>query len=108
MGRAQGTKKPGNFTQILGERRGVQNSLAHKPGEPSTLIVSRSSTKCSVCGQGADYNEKTHKTILGYQKDPGPGCGALWTHITSSYTGSDIEQATRALRPDLVYVSINF
>lgn len=63
----------------------------------ATLIVGRSSSKCSNCNKDADYNELTHEHTLGYF--PGPGCGARFTKIISYYVGT--KEVTMALRPDL-------
>jgi len=106
MGRAQTPqpRAPGNFTKVFGTRRGAGRPEFDSTDTEPALIVSRSSTKCSVCGKGADYNEKTHKTVLGWGSDLGEGCGARWTHITTGYIGPGIEEATRAMRPDLIFM----
>jgi hypothetical protein len=104
MGRAQTPRAPGNFTKVFGKRRGANRPESGSTDVGPALIVSGSSTKCSVCGKGADYKEKTHRTVLGYGSDLGEGCGVLWTHITTGYIGGGIEDATRALRPDLIFV----
>jgi hypothetical protein len=99
------THTPSNWTQVLGSKRGAAN-LAGAAEEDATLIVSSSSSKCGTCGRGADPNEETHKTVLGWGADLGEGCGVHFTHITSGYVGPDVETATRALRPDLIYIGL--
>jgi len=103
MGRAQTPRAPGRFTEVFGRRRGAGRPEFDSTDTEPALIVSGSSTKCSVCGKGADYNEKTHKTVLGWGSDLGEGCGVRWTHITTGYIGGGIEEATRAMRPDLIF-----
>lgn len=67
--------------------------------DPVVLIINRTDSKCGACGRGADPYAKSHDKVIGYK--PGPGCGATWTHVTSSYRGGGIEEATLEMRPDL-------
>lgn len=41
-----------------------------------TLIVNNSDSRCANCGEGADPDEKTHKTVMGWGKPyDHDGCG---------------------------------
>lgn len=68
------------------------------------LHVGRSSSRCGACGKGADPHELRHRTILQYAPSPGPGCDAIFTHVSSDYLGEWEENAVRAMRPDLPFV----
>ena len=101
MGRAQGAKQPGRWTQVMGPGRGEVGQT-----KPATLIVSGTSSKCGVCGKGADPHEERHITVLGWGGQEKNGCGVRWTHITTSYIGGGIEDATKEMRPDLIFVPV--
>lgn len=66
-----------------------------------TLYVGRFDSRCGACGKGCWAQEKAHTSRTGY--DQHEGCGAVYTHVVSTYAGDDMEKATRALRPDLIY-----
>lgn len=66
------------------------------------LIINRSASECAECCKGADPHEEQHDTVLSWSRNPPPGCGARWTHVTSMYMGQD--EVTAAMRPDLVFV----
>jgi len=110
MGR--GERQPGNFTAVFGEKRGLVSVTAEAKSpvydvsedNPATLIINRSSSKCSVCGKGADPNDKQHIKVLGYGDNLGEGCGVTWTHVRTDYVGPHVEEATREMRPDLIFV----
>jgi len=68
----------------------------------STLWIGRSESTCGVCLKNALPQDKTHDWTYGY--DPQAGCGTTWTHVATSYAGSAMEAAARALRPDLIFV----
>lgn len=68
--------------------------------ERVVLEVSGWSSRCGACRRGASPEEKAHDTIREYGPDNGkPGCGAVFTHITSEYTG--IALRLKEMRPDL-------
>lgn len=67
----------------------------------NVLYIDPSSSSCGACGENADPDEKQHDTILGYT--PEPGCGAVFTHVGSHYSYPTIDQAARAMRPDLIW-----
>ena len=72
--------------------------------EHPTLIIDRSDTKCGVCGESADYHDKSHGKMLGYAATNGrPGCGAVWTHVASNYVGLNMKELNKELRPDLIW-----
>jgi hypothetical protein len=73
--------------------------------EQHVLHVGTWSSKCGDCGRGCNPNEERHLKILGYLKNPGDGCGVRWTHITSDYYGTGIDDKMREMRPDLVLIS---
>lgn len=66
------------------------------------LFVGSSSSTCGACGLSCLPREEAHETPCGY--DFHPGCGAVYTHITSTYLGEESIAATKRLRPDLPYV----
>lgn len=69
----------------------------------ATLLVDRSSSRCSACGKGCDPHELTHATILTYGPMNGsPGCGARFDSIQAMYMldGHEDDDMHR-LRPDL-------
>lgn len=65
----------------------------------STLIINLSDSQCGACGKSADPYEDSHVSILGYH--PGPGCGAVYTHVTSHYMG--VSERVKEMRPDLIW-----
>ena len=72
--------------------------------EKPTLIINLSNAECANCGRGADPKEKTHKTCLGYGKQP-KGCGIKWKYVTTDY--KDREKATKKMRPDLKFMAVD-
>jgi hypothetical protein len=67
------------------------------------LIINPNESKCGYCGEGCDYTEKSHKTLLGYTAPRGArGCGAVYTRVGSDYVGQLGEVGP--YRPDLQYV----
>jgi hypothetical protein len=47
----------------------------------------------------------THDTIISYGPNNGvAGCGIRWTHVYSTYMGTQAERAVQGFRPDLVFV----
>lgn len=66
----------------------------------TVLVINRSDSRCGSCGKSALPDEITHDTSPGYGDRP-PGCGALFTHVTSEY-GYDAELRAEEMRPDLV------
>jgi hypothetical protein len=77
-----------------------------KDGFPeNTVVISTWSAKCNACGHQCDYAEKTHQTIRGYGAKPEDvGCGIEWKYVGTGYAGKHMEEATKACRPDLIYV----
>lgn len=72
----------------------------------ATLLVGSYSSYCNNCGLSANPSEKTHSILLGYGPTNGdPGCGIEWTHVFSEYAGTEAEEATKEMRPDLEFVS---
>jgi hypothetical protein len=71
----------------------------------ATLIVSRSYSKCSACGNEVLPDEVAHYVTSGWQGRK-PGCGATFTAITSDNTRlDDLHRAMLAsMRPDLPIV----
>lgn len=69
----------------------------------TTLIINRSDSKCGNCNRGADPHDEAHVKCLGYAPQP-EGCGVVWTHVTTDYTGDDIAERAQAMRPDLIFV----
>lgn len=49
------------------------------------LIINRSDCKCDNCGKSANMYETGHFTQLGYVNNGSPGCGEIWTGVTSDY-----------------------
>lgn len=87
----------------------------------ATLNVGRSSSTCSACGRNAFPDETHHDTVKygspAFQTTTGfgrthyhaarprvDGCGAPFTAITTPYTGEQMANATKALRPDLPFL----
>lgn len=68
----------------------------------NVLFINRSDSVCGVCGEPAIPHELSHMTRCGY--NPGEGCGAVWTHVSSHYRGGGIEQAAQDTRLDLEWV----
>lgn len=58
-------------------------------------------------GKEAFPDTVTHDKVAGYGGGQ-PGCGCKWTHVTTDYVDSSgrVEAATRAKRPDLVYIPV--
>lgn len=75
--------------------------------EKHVLIINLSSSKCATCGKEAFPDTVTHDKVAGYGGGQ-PGCGCKWTHVTTDYVDSSgrVEAATRAKRPDLVYIPV--
>jgi hypothetical protein len=69
------------------------------------LIIDRVESMCDACGVNCDPHEKSHKTNLGWSPEvrAQPGCGAVYTQVTSNYIGMD--DVIKAMRPDLEWVS---
>jgi hypothetical protein len=71
--------------------------------EKVILSIGTFSSECLACGKGADLNEESHETAMGYGVKPGTkGCGKKYTHVTSMY--SHLGSYTKALRPDLEWI----
>lgn len=70
------------------------------------LIVNRSSSKCASCGKGADPHDIAHNQVIGYDVagEFVPGCGAVYTHVTTHYMGAEIAERVRQMRPDLTFI----
>lgn len=71
----------------------------------ATLEIGTWSSKCLECNGGADPNEKTHKTLMGYGvKEGEKGCGVKWDTVTTGYV--NLEKRVQQMRPDLKFVSV--
>ena len=70
---------------------------------PVVLYVGRFDSTCGKCKKPASLYDNAHTTPIGYH--PEPGCGAVWTHVFSTYSDKASEEATRRIRPDLIYVT---
>lgn len=66
------------------------------------LIVGPSQSRCGACGKNADPYESAHDM----DRMLGDGCGATFTEVTTNYLDANLEEATKALRPDLPFVSL--
>jgi hypothetical protein len=67
-----------------------------------TVFINTWSTECGNCDRGADYEEKTHKTVLSYGRQ-GKGCGVKWKYLSSHYSKDIIkDELLSKLRPDLI------
>ena len=64
----------------------------------ATLVVGGFRSTCSACRRNADPYESAHLN----EAMQGPGCGAVYTAISSSYVGMD--ERLREMRPDLPLV----
>lgn len=64
------------------------------------LVINRSDSRCGKCGRPAYPQQQAHLDEAGYGPR-GKGCGVRWRYVTSDYVGTGIEEATRAMRPDL-------
>ncbi len=67
-----------------------------------TLFINTWSSTCGNCGEGADPEERTHITCLGYGEQP-PGCGVEWKYVSTNYSGLNMENRLKRMRPDLKY-----
>lgn len=67
-----------------------------------TLQIGRTDSRCGACGKPALPYDERHTTPCGYAQQP--GCGALWTHVTSVYVDPASEAAVREMRPDLIFI----
>ena len=73
------------------------------------LWVDRWSSRCGACGRSADPKQETHAVQLGYGPENGsPGCGARFEAIASEFVGAGVDEAVRAMRPDLPYLGVGF
>lgn len=76
---------------------------------PGTLIVSHWHTKCNNCGQDCNPDELDHQSVLGYVVPDGTeGCGVIFTHITTMYIGDLEARLTKAMRPDLEFIPLEW
>jgi hypothetical protein len=66
------------------------------------LIINKWDSRCDNCNQSADPWEDNHDTVLGYT--PGEGCHVLFTEVSSDYVGGGVEETTRRMRPDLIFI----
>lgn len=71
--------------------------------DPVYLVINPSHSWCGNCGKGANPRAERHDRILCYGDESGrPGCGAVWTHVTSDYQSIDrLHVRVREMRPDL-------
>lgn len=77
----------------------------HHERQFAVLIIGRTTSWCGYCGRDADPTEKGHYTLLGFGQQNGePGCQVVWTMVTPDGYGAGIEEAVRAMRPDLTFL----
>jgi hypothetical protein len=69
--------------------------------EPTVLYIDMSFSSCGACGKGCIPSEPAHNTITGYSGHGEPGCGKVFTHVSSHYAGDGIKTAATQMRPDL-------
>lgn len=67
----------------------------------ANLIINHFNSRCGECGRAALPYESAHLTKPGYNYS-GPGCGAVFTTVSSDYTGLD--DIIKGMRPDLEYI----
>lgn len=72
--------------------------------EKVVLHIGRSDSHCGACKTSCNPYELSHKEKCGY--DQHDGCGATYTHVTSSYAGLGTEEAIKGMRPDLEYLDL--
>lgn len=73
----------------------------------TTLYINKSESRCGACDGGADPDEESHITLLGWRavNDNMKGCGAEFTELSTDYVGfPGLEEAIKEMRPDLPYV----
>jgi hypothetical protein len=72
--------------------------------EKVVLEISRSDSTCGACRRPVLPDAKSHDQTVGYQ--PGPGCGATFTHVIGTYTGAAFQARVKAMRPDLIFIDL--
>ncbi len=70
----------------------------------ATLIINRNDSRCGECKRGANPDEKTHDTVLGFNPDGEKGCGVEWDEVASFYT--DMKKRVMEMRPDLKWAGM--
>lgn len=55
----------------------------------AVIFINRSDSRCGDCGQNAFPSEEGHFSSPTYGDMARKGCGALWTHVSSSYSPLD-------------------
>lgn len=69
------------------------------------LVIGRSTSSCSACGRSTLPHGDRHDAVSGWEARP--GCGAVWTHVTTDCVGDGIEGpdgSAHAVRPDLPWI----
>lgn len=68
-----------------------------------TLIIDTWNSSCGNCGKGANPEEASHDTVLGYGVKNEKGCGVKWKYVSSNYSGMGkaFYENIRKMRPDL-------
>lgn len=67
----------------------------------ATLIVNRSDSQCSHCGEPTLVTGVTHHVdVSGWAPEPGGGCGARFVDIAAGH-GAVSRERLREMRPDL-------
>jgi hypothetical protein len=73
----------------------------------AVLFIDPTRSTCGSCGRGADPRETHHDTIIEYSIDSGSeGCHAEFKYVATNYTGGMIEDATKRMRPDLPFLTL--
>lgn len=75
--------------------------MKHNNLPDATVVISHWHATCNNCGHKCDFNEKTHKTNLGWtaSEREGEGCGIEFTHVAAEYAGEN--GIVQRCRPDL-------
>lgn len=66
------------------------------------LVINRSDSSCGACKRSCMPYDISHETSSGW--DQHEGCGATFTHVTTHYMGTEIENAVKRMRPDLIWL----
>ena len=80
--------------------------LRPDPRHDETLYINPNSSHCGKCGKGCDPNQVRHVSVLGWgDHSQEVGCNTLWKYVSTEYMGKRDEEATKEMRPDLIYWS---
>lgn len=77
----------------------------------AVLYINKSESRCGACNKGADPDEESHITLLGWAavNDKMKGCGAEFDALSTDYMGfPGLEEEIQKMRPDLPYLGEKF